>query len=74
MSLFNNDKKSIIGRVASHYGITPEEARSEIIKTIDHAWLSNDPQIKKYQQRLFPTGKPTPEQFIQVLSTLLKSR
>jgi len=73
MKLFNNNnKKSIIDALAPYYGISSNEFRDEIINIINYAWHSEDPKIKDNQNILFPAGKPTPDEFIQVLITYLK--
>jgi len=73
MKLFNiNNKKSIIDAVGSYNGITSNEIKAEINNIINYAWLSEDPKIKAHHNKLFPAGKPTPEEFIQTLAILLK--
>ena len=36
------------------------------------AWESEDPQVKAFQAKLFPNGKPTVEEFIAVMAEYVK--
>ena len=54
---------TVFDRVAAHYNISTEEARAEIQFAIDLAWLN--PDGRREQLRLFPEGKPTPEEFVR---------
>lgn len=49
------------------------EVHKDIQTTIDAAWESTDPQVKLMQAKLFPNGKPTPEEFIAVMSKQIKN-
>ena len=73
MKLFNNapKKKSIIEKTAAYYDRTPEEVQKEIKEIIEVAWESDDPQVKAFQQQHFPTGKPTPEEFIEGIAKII---
>ena len=31
------------------------------------AWATDDPEVKEFQARLFPNGKPTVEEYIAVI-------
>lgn len=50
--------------LAQKRGVSPAAVRKEIQKAIDEAWECQDPGVRWKQLQLFPTGKPTPEQFI----------
>lgn len=39
-------------------------------EALDVAWVDNDPAVRVMQQRLFPAGKPTLEDFITITATL----
>jgi len=51
-----------------------ENFRKEMQRTIDIAWSTTDPDIRKRQQELFPSGKPSVDEFIEVISLNVASR
>lgn len=70
--------RDALGRVAVRAGKTREEVCADIQAAIDAAWVSENIEAKELQTRLFPNGKPSPEEFITVLAneaakTLLNS-
>ncbi len=58
--------KDIIAKVAEQNGTSPELVRREIQAAIDAAW--DNPAGRAMQQRLFPAGKPEPEEFIRTIT------
>ena len=62
-----------IRKVAERYGKTVEEIRLEYQTIIDQAWATRNPLQKLRQRRYFPKGKPTPEEFIAVVSEIARS-
>lgn len=61
-----------IRKVARHHGKSEKVVRRELGQIIDAAWASGDPEAKLMQSRLFPNGKPTPEEFIVVVCRYLR--
>lgn len=61
----------MIKQTAKHYGVPEEEVRQSIQEIIDEAWRTTDPEAKRLQQQAFPAGKPTPEEFVRVLSNMI---
>lgn len=59
---------------ALHSGVSYADCRKEMAAAIDEAWATADPAAKARQDQLFPGGKPTPEQFIATLGTMLKEQ
>ncbi|MBQ7049334.1 MAG: hypothetical protein IJN87_01785 [Firmicutes bacterium] len=59
-----------IEEIAKAHGVTYTEVYKEIQVSIDDAWATDDLAAMKLQRELFPDGKPTPEQFLSVLSKL----
>lgn len=45
-----------------------EQIRRDLQEALDAAWESSDPAALQLQGELFPAGKPTLEQFIEVLA------
>lgn len=64
--------KAAIRKTAAHFNETPENIRREMCDVINTAWLSEDPEIKAFQNSLFPNKKPTPEEFIAVISNIIR--
>ena len=59
-------------RTAAKEHTSPASVRQEIQQVIDIAWTTDDPKAKDLQQKLFPAGKPTPEEFIAGISQYAK--
>lgn len=57
-----------IRKVAEHHGKSEKVVRRELEQIIDATWASSDPEAKLMQSRLFPKGKPTPEEFVAVIA------
>lgn len=73
MSIRNNIKgKAVIRRTAQHYDMPTAEVRAEIQKCLDDAWNTDDPAVKQAQEKLFPEGKPTMEEFICRVAAAIK--
>lgn len=71
-------KNKIIGKVAitcaaSRYDKTPAEVRASIQRAIEAAWASEDQAAIQLKEKLFPQGKPTPEEFIAVMANHAKN-
>ena len=63
MKIFDTMKaKAALAAVAAQEGISLAEVERSIQEAIDAAW--DDPTAREEQLRLFPTGKPTPTEFI----------
>ena len=72
-------KNKIIGKAAvicaaSHYDKTPAEVRASIQKAIEAAWASEDQASVQLREKLFPQGKPTPEEFVAVMARFAKQQ
>lgn len=64
--------KLVIRQVANRHGITYDQCYSEISAAIDEAWDTTDPEAKRRQIELVgSTRKPTPEEFIELISKKL---
>ena len=46
--------------------------QKEMKKAIDEAWSNPTREQKLFQERYFPNGKPTVEEFIQTVSNLVR--
>ena len=46
--------------------------KREMQKAIDLAWANPTPEQKLFQERYFPNGKPTAEEFIKTVSNIIK--
>ena len=64
-------KAAIIG-TAEHFGQTPEQVKADMLAAIAEAWENPEPEVQKLQKELFPNGRPTPEEFIAVVSKNIK--
>lgn len=63
-----------IRKIAERHGKSEKVVRRELEQIIDATWASSDPEAKLMQSRLFPNGKPTPEEFIRVVSQIVRER
>lgn len=61
---------NIFKKIAKTYGVSKNDVLRDIQKAIDEAWATEDVDTKKYQNQLFPDGKPTPEELINILAQL----
>ena len=64
----------VIRQTARHYGVTEEEVRRDMQEALDAAWGSSDPEVRAFQEQLFPDGKPCLEDFIITLGKYMKER
>lgn len=62
----------IIRKIARSHDIPVDKVNREIQKAIDAAWNSPDLEAKTQQRLLFPKGKPTVDEFIDVISKQVK--
>ncbi|MDE6746062.1 MAG: hypothetical protein K2J72_05420 [Oscillospiraceae bacterium] len=64
--------KNAISKVAQDNGISVEEVRAEIQKTIDEGMKSTSPQAVEFWKKVPRKGeKPTPEEFIDYMREYL---
>lgn len=66
--------KKAIFLSALRSGVSYTDCRKEMAAAIDKAWATTDPAAKARQDQLFPGGKPTPEQFIATLGTMIREQ
>lgn len=64
-------QEDVYQEIAMSHGVSACEVRQEIQRTIDAAWNSADPEVREKQRSLFPKGKPSVEEFIDVISNRL---
>lgn len=50
-----------------------KDMKPEMEQALDEAWNTDDPAINDLHQELFPDGRPTPEEFILAIATLIIS-
>ena len=48
--------------------------RNEMKKAIDMAWGNPTREQKMFQERYFPNGKPTAEEFIKTISAIARQK
>ena len=48
--------------------------KREMQKAIDLAWANPTPEQKLFQELYFPNGKPTVEEFIKTISTIVRQK
>jgi len=60
--------RKAIKESAKHFGLSPGEYRKQIAETIDAAWTNPTTEQMLIQKKLFPYGKPSPEEFIIVMA------
>lgn len=75
MSKFKNSNNQIqkaIEDIAKERGTTPNDIRKNIQIAIDMAWKSKDKKEKETQNKLFPNGKPSIENFLRVLENKIR--
>ena len=46
----------------------------EMKKAIDMAWSNPTKEQKQFQELYFPNGKPTVEEFVQIVSGIVRQR
>lgn len=73
MTVFERiQSQQAIQRAADQQGITYEQCYSDISAAIDEAWATTDPAAKLRQNQLVgDSHKPTPEEFISLISEKL---
>jgi len=75
MKKFQKLKNSAAVRIiASKHGKTAEEISREMEKALEAAWMTEDPAMKELQEKLFPEGKPSAEEFIRTMASYIKKR
>jgi len=58
----------VIREIAKSHDIPVDKVNREIQKAIDVAWNNPDLEARTQQRLLFPKGKPTVDEFIDVVS------
>ena len=75
MSIINRIKGwAIICSAARAFGESPKQVRECVCVVIEEAWATKDPKARALQRRLFPRGRPVPEEFAVVISRLGKKK
>ena len=46
--------------------------KKEMKRAIDEAWANPTEEQKRFQEQYFPLGKPTVEEFIQTVASLVR--
>jgi|GEM_PF-429884 len=62
----------VIRKIAKSHDIPADKVNREIQKAIDAAWNNPDLEARTQQRLLFPKGKPTVDEFIDVVSKHVK--
>ena len=70
----NKKYDEMIKEIADKRGITADEVRQQIEIAINMAWESKDPNVIKFQQKLFKNGKPHLNEFLDALSNYCFSK
>lgn len=65
--------RKIINQAADQHGIPAKTCRREIAVMIDEAWAHPTTEQMLLQKKLFPYGKPSPEEFIIVMAIELRN-
>lgn len=60
---------TIYEEIARKNNVSPNEVYNEIQLAIDVAW--NSDTSKEFRKMIFPNGKPTPEEFIEIIAKLV---
>ena len=58
----------LLERIAAEHGVSVEEVERDIQSAIDATWNNPDPAAKEKQDKRFPKGKPSIEEFIRVMA------
>lgn len=58
----------ILKKIAIEYGVGISEVEKDMQEALDATWDSTNPTEKEKQRSLFPKGKPTLDELIQVLA------
>ena len=61
-----------IRKTASRYDTSENDVRHEMQTALDEAWNTKDPDAKRRQNALFPDGKPSLEEFLSKITSLIK--
>jgi len=64
----------IFEQIAAQYGVSAGEVVRDIQAAVDDAWDNPDPAIRARQRQLFPSGKPTVEDFIRIMADEVKNK
>lgn len=70
----NYQIKESINKVAKENHLPKNTVLDEMQKALDAAWESKEPEAMKKQQELFPSGKPSVEEFIKRIAELSKGQ
>ena len=69
-----NKPSKLIKQIAAQHGDSVDEVVRDLLAAIDAAWDNPDPAARAKQRQLFPGGKPTVEEFINVTARDAKKR
>jgi len=61
-----NPPDGLFEKIAVQFGVSTDEVVREMQAAIDTAWENSDPAVREMQRQMFPTGKPSIEEFIRV--------
>ena len=59
---------SAIKKIAKREDIAPELVYAEMETAINIGYNNLDPSVQSYWQKMFPNGKPTPEEFVEAMA------
>ena len=71
MAKDNKQSNELFKKIATHHGVSVDNAVRDMQDMIDATWHNPDPEAWKRQQELFPNGKPSIEEFIRVMAKLV---
>ena len=74
MGKSKKQSNSVLERIAAKHGVSVEEVVRDMQIAIDETWDKPNPLGRKHQLELFPTGKPSIEEFIDVTAKEAKDR
>ncbi|MBR2257279.1 MAG: hypothetical protein IJ899_08065 [Blautia sp.] len=67
-------EKSVVERVADQNGVSGEEIRESIEEVINNLWMQpvNDTKAQEDLKKAFPDGKPSVEEFINYIASIVR--
>lgn len=74
IGLKKRDTKDLFKVIARQHGISVKEVKAEMQKTIDEARSNPDPEKQAEFSKYFGDRKPTPEEFIIVMTKKLNRK
>jgi len=73
MARGKKQSNELFKKIAAQNGVSVDEVMREMQALLDATWDNPDPAVRKKQGELFPSGKPSIEEFIRVLAKQTKS-